>query len=237
MEFGFRGVPLNWFRSYLEGRSQIVQVSHNRSSPHVMHYGVPQGSILGPVLFSLYTSSLGKLINSHDINYMLYADDTQLYVAFDPKDITVVVSKMEICIQEVRRWMFENYLKLNEEKTEVIVFRSKFCDTSGIDDFSLKIGDKVITSTSVVRNLGIYMDTHLSMDQQVNNICKSTMFHVRRVGQRSKYLDRPATEKLIHAVISSRLDYANSLLFGATTSHLSIDYKLSRTQPRELFTE
>ena len=166
---------------------------------------------------------------------MLYADDTQLYVAFEPKDITVVVSKMEICIQEVRRWMFENYLKLNEEKTEVIVFLSKSYDTSGIDDFSLKIGDKVITSTSVVRNLGIYMDTHLSMDQQVNNICKSTMFHVRRVGQLSKYLDRPATEKLIHAVISSRLDYANSLLFGATTSQLSRLQAIQNTAARIVY--
>ena len=141
---------------------------------------------------------------------------------------------MESCIHTVRIWMNNNFLKLNDDKTEVIVFRSKNNDRPCLDNMSVRIGDKVIQSTPQVRNLGVYMDQYLGMNQQVNYICKSTMYHIRQVGQIRKYLDKPSTEKLIHAVISSRLDYANSLLYGCpfATYHLSRLQKIQNTAAR-----
>ena len=231
-EFNVRGTVLDWFKSYLEHRSQTIQISQTSSRTHVLRHGVPQGSILGPVLFTLYTSALGKLIGSHHINYMFYADDTQLYITFHPTDLDYAVTKMEACIRDVRLWMCRNFLKLNDDKTEVIIFRSPLVVHPGLESVSLRVGDNIVNTKPVVRNLGVYMDCHLSMDHHVNYLCKTTMYHIRQVGLLRKYLDKSATEKLIHAVISSRLDYANSLLFGVCSNHFSRLQTIQNTAAR-----
>lgn len=234
-DFKFGGVALSWFKSYLEHRSQTIQISHNSSDPHFLCYGVPQGSILGPVLFSLYTSALGKLISSHNIYYMLYADDTQLYVAFDPEDVDNAISRMESCIRDVRLWMGRHFLKLNEGKTKIIVFRSKSIESPRLSRVSLEVGDEIVETTPFVLNLGVYMDTHLTMDEHVKRVCQSTWYHIRQVGQLRKYLDRPAIEKLIHAVISSRLDYCNSLLFGVPATQLGRLQRIQNSAARIIY--
>ena len=101
-----------------------------------------------------------------------------------------------------------------------------------VSNLSLNIGDKIVQTNPFVRNLGVYMDTHLAMDEQVSRICKSTWYHIRRVGQLRKYLDKPAIEKLIHAVISSRLDYANSQLFRVPATQLSRLQRIQNTAAR-----
>jgi uncharacterized FAD-dependent dehydrogenase len=83
--FGINNTALKWFKTYLQGRTQSVSIDSSQSSPSFLHYGVPQGSILGPILFTLYTTSLAKVIEKLDIKYHLYADDTQLYIPISTK--------------------------------------------------------------------------------------------------------------------------------------------------------
>ena len=117
--FGIKGKVLDWFQSYLTGRTQTVQIKKSTSEPHELKYGVPQGSVLGPILFTIYTTPLGQLIRSHGLTFHLYADDTQLHLAFKPSEPSSIVnniSRLEKCVDDIRAWMKLNLLKLNDDK-------------------------------------------------------------------------------------------------------------------------
>ena len=99
--FGIQGNVLAWFQSYLTGRTQTVHINKCTSEPHELKYGVPQGSVLGPILFTIYTTPLGKLIRRHGLTFHLYADDTQLYLAFKPSEPSSIdnnISRLEKCV-------------------------------------------------------------------------------------------------------------------------------------------
>ena len=103
-------VPLQWFESYLENRSQRVVVNGGESRSFHLQFGLAQGSCLGPLLFTVYTGELFHIIKSHLPSVMCYADDTQLYVSFSPKDNRgedEAIAAMERCIKDLQKWMKE----------------------------------------------------------------------------------------------------------------------------------
>ena len=129
---------------------QAIKIGKAVSDFIELAFGVPQGSVLGPVLFTLYTSPLGAIISRHGLQYHLYADDTQLYIAFSLKDKpgsrskSEAVALIEACVSDIRAWMTNNYLKLNEDKTELIVFTSS---RSATPDLNINIGEDVVSIT------------------------------------------------------------------------------------------
>lgn len=106
-----------------------MAINYSVSSSHDLHFGVPQGSVLGPaVLFSLYTAPITDIIRSHGLKYHLNVHDTQLHLAFNPacsEDLFTATSCVEACVAEIRTWMSRNYLKLNDDKFELLVFHTK----------------------------------------------------------------------------------------------------------------
>ena len=123
--FGVSGVVLDWFKSYLSDRVQCIKIGSILSDAKKLLYGVPQGSVLGPILFSLYTTPLSKVIQNHrGISFQFYADDTQLYVHLTHKNAASALDKLSRCLEDVKRWLSTNKLKLNPDKTEFIVFGS-----------------------------------------------------------------------------------------------------------------
>ena len=124
-EFGINGAALEWFNSYLSARFQSVSINDQYSSPAELKYGVPQGSVLGPKLFTMYTKPLGQISKAHKLDYHFYADDSQNYIAFRPSDNAAaleVVTRVEACVCAMRQWMESNMLKVNDDKTEVVLF-------------------------------------------------------------------------------------------------------------------
>ncbi|KXJ15782.1 RNA-directed DNA polymerase from mobile element jockey [Exaiptasia diaphana] len=212
--FGVKGVALSWFRSYLEGRYQFVSVNGSNSPSLALKKGVPQGSVLGPLLFTLYISPIEDIILSRGIDCMFYADDSQLYVVISKgAQPSSKVTPLEQCLADIKAWTVENKLVLNDSKTDLLHLRSNFVKEPCIIS-ELSVGDATIKPKSEVRNLGVMFDQHLNMKHHVSNICKNASYALYNIGKIRRYLDSSATERLVHAWVSSRLDSCNSLLYG-----------------------
>ena len=215
--YGISGTALDWFVSYLTGRRQYVSIGDSSSTTRQLCCGVPQGSVLGPVLFVLYTSPVTEIIRNHDLNYHVYADDTQIYSTNSTMDLSQKISTTETCINDVSIWMSANKLKLNETKTEVIYIRGNGNKTSMPH---LNIGGNKIEACSKAKNLGVTLDTCLSMTCQISNTRKNLIFVLKNIAHIRPFLTQNATEKLILSLIFSKIDYCNSLYFGTTSSNI-----------------
>ena len=218
--FRITGTVLEWIKSYLTDRRQSVCIKgatgSATSEPKVLNCGVPQGSVLGPVLFTAYTAPLGDIAERHGVSMHCYADDTQPYLSFKPvipmaKD--TAVGKLSGFIQEIRAWMLANKLKLNDEKTMFLLL-GRPSKLEKVDLSTFRVGEADIPKSDYATNLGTIWDSEMSMERQVNSICKSGFFQLRKIAQLRKYLDNDATEIIVHAFVSSRIDYCNSLLNG-----------------------
>ena len=218
---GINGQVLQWFTSYLQNRTQRVTVSGFQSVPVPLNIGVPQGSVLGPMLFLTYVLPLKDIFEKHNIKYHAYADDTQVYVPFslkDPSELRNAVKRMENCLTEVRDWMTMNKLCLNDNKTELIIFTSRYHQNAiqGLyEQVKIKIGDSYIEPKQTVKNLGVTFDSELKMSAQVSNVARNMYINIRSLGRIRRYLDQPTCASVAASLAMSRLDYGNVLLKGA----------------------
>ena len=122
--FGVKAEALDWIRSYLTRRTQRVDVKGAKSEPKVLTYALPQGSVLGPQGYPLYSKPIGNIVRAHGLEYHCYADDSQIYIVIKRSTITDTISPVEACVSDIQQWMEKNLLKLNE-KPEVLLISSK----------------------------------------------------------------------------------------------------------------
>ena len=210
--YGILGTPLAWLNSYLKNRFQFVAIDTFTSDSKSLDTGVPQGSVLGPLLFSLYVSPISEIARRHGICVHSYADDTQLYFSFLSENYTTEIFQIEICLQDIRKWMLANFLKLNDDKTEFLLIYPKSAAPSV--NSTIKIGDSIIHSVDSAKNLGVILDKFMDMNNFITHKCKCAMFALYSIAKIRKYLDVDTTRTLVQALITSQLDYANSTLYG-----------------------
>ena len=225
--FGLTGTALNWFDSYLRNRTQSVSVRGLLSKSSNLDCGVPQGSVLGPLLFTLYTVPLGHLLAQHNVGYHLYADDTQIFLSFDQASTSKSLELLSCLLASVQSWMVENKLLLNPTKTEFLLLgmpsQLKKIDSS----ICLSFGDSSIQTSQSARNLGVTFDSNLSFTKHIDTVCRSAHYHIRDIRRIRHLIPSTALIPLANALVSSRLDYCNSLYTGISKSNLN---RLQRIQ-------
>ena len=180
-----------------------------------LDFGVPQGSVLGPIIYCMYTKPVSDIIERHGLSHHSYADDTQLYMTMDHSnnDWRDGLARIELCVSEIREWINQNMLKLNDDKTELIVFASKYKQDL-YNDLSITIGDTVVVCSSQVRDLGVIFDRVLSLRQHVSYTSRACRFRLRNISRIRKYIPQDISIVLIKSLVMSRLDYSNGLLYG-----------------------
>ena len=144
----------------------------------------PQGSVLGPQWFTVYTSPVRDIMLKYNLDYHVYTDDTQLYITFkssqEPADSCITT--LEKCIQEIRNWMIRNFFKLNDEKTEFLLFGSRQ-QLSKVSLPFITIGVSQITPSSQARNLGVIFDSTITLKPHISNIVRVSSFHIRNISR------------------------------------------------------
>ena len=229
--FGIRSTALQSFQPYLLDRNQCVVVNNSASSSSLVMFGVPQGSVLGPVLFVLYTTPLSDIIANHSVNHQLFADDTQLKKSARPND----VQNLQSCTDDIKAWMCNNQLKLNEDKTEAILFSTPSLSSCHCLPSSIVVGTHEILFSDKVRNLGFILDSNLTIKQHVIKTCQTAYYQLKRISSIRRYLTEDAAKQLVTSCVVSRLNYCNSLLMGTPNSVIQPMQKVQNTHARLIF--
>ena len=200
-------------------RFHRVSVNGSLSDQFPLKQGVPQGSCLGPLLFTIYTRKLFQIVEHHLPQVHCYADDTQLYVSFCPNrsaDADFAIKSMTDCISEIRSWMISDNLMLNDDKTEFLIIGTRQ-QLDKVNINCIRVGSIDVCPVTVARNLGSWFDEQLTtcMSTHISKLCGVAFYRLRNIKRIRKYLSQESTEMLVHAFITPRVDYCNSLVWAA----------------------
>ena len=233
-EIGLRGIAFQWFVSYLHGRRQCTTVNGKMSDFADSHYGVPQGSVLGPVLFNIYVRSFIKAVEQAGFSIHGYADDHQISESFRIEfQFNSLRCSIPNCLQLVSTWMSKYFLKLNPTKSQVIVFHPQ--NLSVAIDHVIMNDNSFIRISDVVNNLGLKLDSCLSFSHQISSTISQGYHMIRDIGKIKKYLSKNDLKTLINSLMISRIDMGNSLLFGITSYELNRLQKLQNSCARLIY--
>ena len=210
---GIVGRALDWLKSYLTGRSQFVRFNGEVSATTPVTCGVPQGSVLGPVLFLLYAAGVINLVEECGFSAHAYADDLQVYQHVSPAQSSELLEQMANCVSRVEAWMVSNRLRLNPAKTEVIWLGSSRRLAQCPAD-PLILPGASIQPVSCVRDLGVVVDQDLSLASHVSHVTSVCFFHLRQLRLVRRSLTIDTAHALVRALIHSRLDYCNGVFAG-----------------------
>ena len=224
--YGIDGVVLKCVQSYLNSRKQRIKIDGLLSDAFQLPYGVPQGSVLGTLLFTLHTTPLSSVISKFNVTHHLYADDTQIYLELDSRNFDSSITDLTNCLEAVQAWMGNNKLKLNPDKTEFIVIGDNRI-SSLKSSFPVSLLGNTMETAESVKNLGVILDAENSMQRNVANLCCINYYHLRELRRVRRYLNHETAVSVVNALVSSRLDYCNSLLYNTKKAYTS---RLQRIQ-------
>ena len=213
-------------------RTQHVEIDHldldgATSDPVTLIFGVPQGSVLGTILFTLYTDPLGDICRAHGIEFQLYANDQQVYLSFkqiknNSEAQDACTKRLQKCVRDIKIWMNLNMLKLNGHKTEFIMFGTNQ-HLDKIDRIDINISGTAIQTVESVCNLGYFID-FIKNPHHINKISGGLYGLLKDVRFILLHINQDTAKILVKGLVLSKLEYCNSLLSG------SAQYKLDELQ-------
>lgn len=201
--------------SYLSNRSQYVDFNGLRSDVVGVESGVPQGSILGPLLFSMFINDLPNRMNYCQIH--LYADDCQVYLSGKLNDLANIVYKINLDLKNIVEWSNANGLILNARKTQAIVFRTKHMNVEEAP--LIKIGNESINYSEVIKNLGILMDSQLNWKAQTNAVCQKVYYALHTLVALKHYTPQQIRLKLARSLIIPLFEYGDVFYTTSTNEN------------------
>ena len=201
--YGIRGITNDWFKSYLTNRQQYVTINDHSSELLDMKYGVPQGSVLGPLLFLIYINDLHKAIKYSTVRH--FADDTNLLIkSRSPKQLQ---KHLNLDLKNLTNWLKANKISLNTSKSELIIFRHPNKKINY--DFKIKIDGKKLIPTEFVKYLGIFIDQHLSWSYQVNTMSTKLSRGIGMLSKIRHYVSKDTLCAIYYAIFNSILVYGS----------------------------
>ena len=226
-EIGIAGNALKWFSSFLKGRTQKVRIKNAFSSCLEVMFGTVQGSVLGPKLFNIYVRSQPKVFQKCHFKNTSFADDANGTKTFSVQfQYNVLKNDLPDCLKEITKWMNINFLKINGDKTEILLLFPQSIANRVIINGTM-FGNQCIRFSKEVKNVGVTLDQNLTLDKHINKIVSHSHKLLKDIGRIRNVLSNKHTEMLVHAVISSRLDYCNSLFFNLKQQNI---FKLQKVQ-------
>ena len=207
--YGIRGVPLDWFKSYFNERQQFVVYNDISSQKIPINCGVPQGSILGPLLFLLY---INDICNASDIlHYVLFADDTNLF--YSHKNLSFLIDQVNHELLKLSDWFAANRLSINFEKTKFMIFRpkQKSCNV----DVNIVLSSHQISLTNEVSFLGVILDEHLSWKSHITHVTRKMSKSIGIIKKASFYLSKSTLLTLYYSLVYPYMQYC-ILVWGST---------------------
>ena len=208
-KYGIRGAAYHWFKSYLSNRSQYTCINSCSSDPASISVGVPQGSILGPLLFLIHINDFPKC--NTFFNFTLFADDSTLSCVFENDNPEVMANVTENQLIPVANWLNQNKLTINHKKTQFIVFSYR----KNIVMRDIKFGSDLIKQTNSTKFLGIQIDEHLKFDKQINSLCNKISKTVGILFKLNKFMPINILKTLYDSLILPYLSYGIEIWYSA----------------------
>jgi hypothetical protein len=221
------GTALQWFSSYLADRRQAVSFHGERSSPISNPHGVPQGSVLGPILFNTYMAPLGRYLTRNSINHHIYADDILVYMVLtgNATNDQTTVSNYQTALDRIIDWMRQQKLVVNPSKTQCLLLRNKRSMVPPLPQIRIAGETIKIQTDGSMRYLGIQIDAHLLFNSHVTNVCRSAFYHLRMIRHIRRSLNKDTATILCNSLVLSRIDYCGMLFH---TLHVQEQDRLQR---------
>jgi len=199
-----------------------VKLGQHRSSETTLEVGVPQGSVLGPLLFAVYCSPVADVIASHGVRCHQYTDDTQLHLAMRVDNTAASLSILAACTTDVKQWYMQNGLQLNPDNSKALFMGTTVTQLRAVSSLkSVSVADVDLPVADSMRVLGFILDRRLTFDNHVSAVARSCNYHARAICHIRHLLMLDLAQMLACSLILSRIDYCNSVLAPFRSSNES----------------